>query len=87
MALPRCPCDVPSSRLFQAQHRDKTPITFLAAGAHRDIVRGVRWLGSSARLVTFSSEKAGPAGHRNTLLLTDVRARVSTPFREVKPEP
>lgn len=55
------------------------------AGAHRDMVRGVRWLGDSPRLVTFSSEKAGGAGggFRNTLLLTDVRARASTPFREV----
>lgn len=28
------------------------------AGAHKDVVRGVRWLGPSARVVSFSSEKA-----------------------------
>jgi hypothetical protein len=50
---------------------------------HKDVVRGVRWLGATPRVVTFSSEKAG-AGFRNSLLLTDVRARCSTPFREVR---
>lgn len=46
------------------------------------MVRGVRWLGTSTRLVTFSSEKAGD-GFRNSLLVTDVRSRASVPFREV----
>lgn len=47
-------------------------------------MRGVRWLGASPRVVTFSCEKAGPGGgFHNSLLLTDVRARTSTPFREV----
>lgn len=31
----------------------------LPAGAHKDVVRGVRWLGPSARVVSFSSEKVG----------------------------
>lgn len=43
----------------------------------------MRWLGTSARVVTFSCERTGPGGFRNSLLLTDVRARSSTPFREV----
>ena len=55
------------------------------AGAHKDMVRGVRWLGTSSRLVSFSSEKVGD-GWRNTLLLTDVRNRLSCGFREVGPE-
>jgi hypothetical protein len=52
------------------------------SGAHKDSVRGVRWLGTSARLVTFSSERVGD-GWRNSLLLTDIRNRASAPFREV----
>jgi len=55
------------------------------AGAHKDVVRGVRWLGPSARVVSFSSEK-NAHGYRNTLLITDVRSRVSLPFREVGAE-
>lgn len=47
------------------------------------MVRGVRWLGTSSRIVTFSSEKQGD-GFRNSLLLTDVRSRCSVPFREVR---
>ena len=54
-------------------------------GAHRDVVRGVRWLGPTARIVSFSSEKAAH-GYRNTLLLTDIRNRSSLPFREVGAE-
>lgn len=56
------------------------------AGAHSDKVRGVRWLAGSPRVVTFSSEKiggAGGGGWRNSLLMTDLRTRSSTPFREV----
>lgn len=52
------------------------------ADAHKEMVRGVRWLGTSARLVSFSSEKLG-GGWRNTLLLTDVRNRLSFVFRDV----
>ena len=48
-------------------------------------MRGVRWLGPSARVVSFSSEKTAH-GYRNTLLITDVRSRASLPFREVGPE-
>lgn len=55
------------------------------AGAHRDVVRGVRWLGPTSRIVSFSSEKAAH-GFRNTLLLTDIRNRNSLPFREVGAE-
>jgi hypothetical protein len=40
---------------------------------HKDAVRGVRWLGSSPLLVSFSSEKSSSGGWRNSLLLTDVR--------------
>ncbi len=57
----------------------------LYAGAHKDVVRGVRWLGPTARIVSFSSEKAAH-GYRNTLLLTDIRNRSSLPFREVGAE-
>ena len=42
----------------------------------------MRWLGTSARLVTFASERVGD-GWRNTLLLTDIRNRASDTFREV----
>ena len=48
-------------------------------------MRGVRWLGPTARIVSFSSEKAAH-GYRNTLLLTDIRNRSSLPFREVGAE-
>ncbi|BDA45713.1 probable WD repeat-containing protein 11 at C-terminar half [Coccomyxa sp. Obi] len=57
----------------------------VSLGAHKDVVRGVRWLGPSARVVSFSSEKT-QHGYRNTLLITDVRSRASLPFREVGPE-
>jgi hypothetical protein len=40
---------------------------------HKDAVRGVRWLGSSPLLVSFSSEKSSSGGWRNSLQLTDVR--------------
>lgn len=40
---------------------------------HKDAVRGVRWLGSSSVLVSFSSEKSSSGGWRNSCLLTDVR--------------
>lgn len=56
-----------------------------AAGAHKDVVRGVRWLGPTARIVSFSSEKTAH-GYRNTLLLTDIRNRSSLAFREVGAE-
>jgi hypothetical protein len=55
------------------------------AGAHKEMVRGVRWLGTSSRIVSFSSEKAA-GGWRNSLLLTDVRNRLSIAFREVGAE-
>ena len=45
----------------------------------------MRWLGPSARVASFSSEKV-PHGYKNTLLITDVRSRASLPFREVGPE-
>ncbi len=45
-------------------------------------MRGVRWLGSSARVASFSSERTAH-GFRNTLLLTDARSRASLPFRDV----
>ena len=54
------------------------------AGAHKDIVRGVRWLGPTARIVSFSSERLpNSAAFRNTLLLSDARSRASLPLREV----
>ena len=48
-------------------------------------MRGVRWLGPTARIVSFSSEKAAH-GYRNTLLVTDIRNRSSLAFREVGAE-
>ncbi|KAK9845313.1 hypothetical protein WJX81_003317 [Elliptochloris bilobata] len=49
------------------------------------MARGVRWLGASARVASFSSERTAH-GYRNTLLLTDARSRASLPFRDVGPE-
>lgn len=48
-------------------------------------MRGVRWLGSTSRVASFSSEKISN-GFRNTLLLTDVRNRASISFRDVASE-
>ena len=45
----------------------------------------MRWLGSSSRIVSFSSEK-GSSGFRNTLLLTDVRNRATIAFRDTASE-
>ena len=56
------------------------------AGVHKDVVRGVRWLGPSTLLASFSSEKTG-GGYCNRLSLTDIRTRLSLPFREVPSEP
>jgi len=56
------------------------------AGVHKDVVRGVRWLGPSSLLASFSSEKAA-GGYCNRLLLTDVRTRISLPFRDIPSEP
>ena len=53
---------------------------------HKDVVRGVRWLGPSSLLASFSSEKSSGA-YCNRLVLTDVRTRLSLPFREVPSEP
>ena len=52
--------------------------------AHASPVLGVRWLGATPRVVSFSTEKlAGAAGgYRNTLLITDMRSRLSAPLRE-----
>ena len=50
----------------------------VSLSVHHDAVRGVRWLGTSPRLVSFTSEKSsGPqgAGYYNGLMLTDVRSR------------
>jgi hypothetical protein len=46
-------------------------------------VGGARWLGRSARCLSFSSEPApsGGGGFRNALLLTDLRSGASTPLR------
>ncbi len=41
----------------------------------------MRWLGSSPRLATFSSDR-GQHGWRNTLLLTDVRSGRSSVLRD-----
>jgi hypothetical protein len=54
--------------------------------AHPGPVQGVRWLGASARLVSHSTEKVA-GGYRNTLLITDVRNRLSLPFRQVPVDP
>lgn len=60
-------------------------VALLLQGAHKDAVRGVRWLGPTARIVSFTSEKVAH-GYRNTLLLTDIRNRSSFAFREVGAE-
>ncbi|KAK9863395.1 hypothetical protein WJX84_011255 [Apatococcus fuscideae] len=57
----------------------------VSLGAHRDAVRGVRWLGTSPRIISFSSEKTSH-GFRNSLVLTDIRNRASIPFRELGAE-
>lgn len=54
--------------------------------AHPGPVQGVRWLGGFARLVSHSTEKVA-GGYRNTLLITDVRNRLSLPFRQVPVDP
>ena len=59
--------------------------TTVLAGLHKDVVRGVRWLGSSHLIASFSTEKL-INGFCNTLLLTDVRSRASIPFRTVASE-
>ncbi|KAA6419923.1 MAG: hypothetical protein FRX49_10113 [Trebouxia sp. A1-2] len=74
--------------LITLQRGALTPLSSaisVSLGAHKDVVRGVRWLGPTARIVSFSSEKAAH-GYRNTLLLTDIRNRSSLPFREVGAE-
>ena len=45
---------------------------FVAASlaVHAQAVGGVAWLGASARLVSFSSEKAEGGGFKNVLLIT-----------------
>lgn len=54
-------------------------------GLHKDVVRGVRWLGCSPLIVSFSTEKLHN-GFCNALLLTDVRSRASVPFRSIASE-
>ncbi|KAL4425017.1 hypothetical protein ABPG77_001795 [Micractinium sp. CCAP 211/92] len=54
--------------------------------AHSGPVQGLRWLGSTPRLVSFSSEKA-TQGFKNLLLITDVRNRLSLPVREGSNDP
>ncbi|KAI3424707.1 hypothetical protein D9Q98_008096 [Chlorella vulgaris] len=49
--------------------------------AHSSAIQSLRWLGCTARLVSHSSEKVAQ-GYKNVLLITDVRNRVSLPFRE-----
>ncbi|KAL3161421.1 hypothetical protein ABBQ32_010311 [Trebouxia sp. C0010 RCD-2024] len=74
--------------LITLQRGSLTPLSStisVSLGAHKDVVRGVRWLGPTARIVSFSSEKTAH-GYRNTLLLTDIRNRSSLAFREVGAE-
>jgi hypothetical protein len=40
--------------------------------AHKDVVRGLRWLGNTPRLVSFSCKKE-KHGWRNCLIVTDMR--------------
>lgn len=40
-----------------------------AAAAHKASVPGMRWLGTSPRIASFSSEKT-QTGYKNTLLIT-----------------
>lgn len=63
-------------QVFSLRRGHVTPLAVEVAGchaAHKDAVRGVRWLGGSPLLVSFSSEKSSSGGWRNSLLLTDVR--------------
>lgn len=50
------------------------PEVVLSLCVHKDTVRGVRWLGQSTRLVSFSSEKTQHA-YRNSLFVSDIRTR------------
>ena len=72
--------------LIAGSRRPLASTWWVLTGAHRDVVRGVRWLGSTSRIASFSSEKTANGFH-NTLLLTDVRNRASIAFREVPVEP
>ncbi|KAK9867753.1 hypothetical protein WJX84_002654 [Apatococcus fuscideae] len=60
-------------------------VAVIAAVLIGDAVRGVRWLGTSPRIISFSSEKTSH-GFRNSLVLTDIRNRASIPFRELGAE-
>ncbi|GIM02414.1 hypothetical protein Vretimale_7287, partial [Volvox reticuliferus] len=70
-----------SVELFTVQRGLVSPLALHVSSSllvHKDApVRGVRWLGASPRLVTFSSDKAGPqdkAQWINHLIITDVRS-------------
>lgn len=40
---------------------------------HREVVKGIRWVGSTPQLVTFSSDKTSSGAWKNSLAITDVR--------------
>ena len=75
-------CRSPSARAAGRSPSAQTLSVLAAAGCHKDAVRGVRWLGPTTRLVSFSSERVqhGQAT-RNALVLTDARSRSCLPFR------
>mmetsp|Transcript_7354 Transcript_7354/g.20760 ORF Transcript_7354/g.20760 Transcript_7354/m.20760 type:complete len:1627 (+) Transcript_7354:108-4988(+) len=61
------------------------PVVNISLEAHREVVRGLRWLGNSPQLASFSCKKE-KHGWRNSLVITDMLSRKSTPFRDVGPE-
>eukprot|EP00878_Enallax_costatus_P028496 GHUV01030783.1.p1 GENE.GHUV01030783.1~~GHUV01030783.1.p1 ORF type:complete len:625 (+),score=177.47 GHUV01030783.1:478-2352(+) len=54
----------------------------MSHAVHKDVVRGVRWLGNTSRVVSFSSERISNGAWRNSLVVTDVRTGQSVPFRD-----
>eukprot|EP00873_Tetraselmis_striata_P044832 jgi/Tetstr1/465096/TSEL_009824.t1 len=61
------------------------PVISVSLEVHKEVIRGLRWLGSTPRLVSFSCKKE-QHGWRNCIILTDMQSRASLPFREVGPE-
>lgn len=45
----------------------------MSHAVHKDVVRGVRWIGNCSQLVSFSSEKTSSGAWKNSLVITDVR--------------
>lgn len=50
------------------------PELLSALSVHKEVARGVRWLGPLPLLVSFSSERSSSGAWRNSLMITDVHA-------------